>query len=330
MFGIAETHPEGLSAYLVNNLEINHHYTKQDLVTLLHLGGINALRKGVFHRQNSDAILLFICLNKTEYATQYKDNVVGNYLFWEGQERQRIVEKYVSTSTLDVDFFVFIQEYVKQPYLYYGRAIPYMVKPSDTIGIPSKFEFSLYEYKSLFNSSQSPSYFNDPTIPYTIPTIGLSASAPTQGEALVTIRIKQQEYRKNVLQLWNNKCAVSGVDETKWLIASHIRPWRLSDDTQRVDAYNSLLLNPNLDKLFDRGIITFAPKDGRIILPNTNSFGNNLEKMGVTEELRLRTIPGEKTSDYLKYHNNYIFGFNPLENTSNPDFIEELVSKAFG
>ena len=110
MFGIAETHPEGLSAYLVNNLEINHHYTKQDLVTLLHLGGINALRKGVFHRQNSDAILLFICLNKTEYATQYKDSVVGNYLFWEGQERQRVVEKYVSASTLDVDFFVFIQE----------------------------------------------------------------------------------------------------------------------------------------------------------------------------------------------------------------------------
>ena len=41
------------------------------------------------------------------------------------------------------------------------------------------------------------------------------------------------------------------------LIASHIKPWKDSDENERLDIDNGLLLCPNHDKAFDRGYISF-------------------------------------------------------------------------
>ena len=48
---------------------------------------------------------------------------------------------------------------------------------------------------------------------------------------------------------------MSGITSTWILIASHIKPWRVSNNNERLDVYNGLLLLPNLDKLFDKGYI---------------------------------------------------------------------------
>ena len=41
------------------------------------------------------------------------------------------------------------------------------------------------------------------------------------------------------------------------LIASHIKPWHVCDDKERLDKFNGLMLSPNIDALFDNGLITF-------------------------------------------------------------------------
>jgi 5-methylcytosine-specific restriction protein A len=49
------------------------------------------------------------------------------------------------------------------------------------------------------------------------------------------------------------------------LKASHIKPWRDSDNAERLDIYNGLLLIPNLDSAFDKGYISFDD-GGKIII----------------------------------------------------------------
>ena len=64
---------------------------------------------------------------------------------------------------------------------------------------------------------------------------------------------------------WNSKCSVTGVGITKILIGSHIVPWRDSNDDERLDVDNGIILTPNLDGLFDRYLIPFEDS-GKIII----------------------------------------------------------------
>jgi hypothetical protein len=50
------------------------------------------------------------------------------------------------------------------------------------------------------------------------------------------------------------------------LIASHIKPWRSCETaTERLDGANGLMLTPDVDRLFDRGMISFSD-DGAVLV----------------------------------------------------------------
>ena len=53
-------------------------------------------------------------------------------------------------------------------------------------------------------------------------------------------------------------------------IASHIKPWTKSNDFEKLDGNNRLLLSPHVDKLFDTGYISFEGNDSMIISPRLN------------------------------------------------------------
>lgn len=78
-------------------------------------------------------------------------------------------------------------------------------------------------------------------------------------------RIGQDYFRNEVIKACNGRCVVTEVEDTNLLIASHIKPWALSSDDEKMDGNNGLLLAPHLDKLFDKGLITFS-ENGKIII----------------------------------------------------------------
>ncbi|VVG72082.1 hypothetical protein PAP18089_03074 [Pandoraea apista] len=80
---------------------------------------------------------------------------------------------------------------------------------------------------------------------------------PTTKATLVLARLGQGKYRRELLALWGNRCAVTGCTVTQVLRASHAKPWCLSDNDERLDANNGLPLVANLDALFDAGLIGF-------------------------------------------------------------------------
>ncbi len=79
----------------------------------------------------------------------------------------------------------------------------------------------------------------------------------TQRTQLVIARRGQGIYRSNV-RLVEKSCRVTGVTEPQHLVASHIKPWSKSDDLEKLDGYNGLLLSPHIDHLFDKGFISFT------------------------------------------------------------------------
>jgi len=78
----------------------------------------------------------------------------------------------------------------------------------------------------------------------------------TQRVQLAKARIGQGLFRKRVILL-DSACRVTGVSETRLLIASHIKPWRNASNAERISGYNGILLSPHIDALFDEQFITF-------------------------------------------------------------------------
>jgi hypothetical protein len=78
----------------------------------------------------------------------------------------------------------------------------------------------------------------------------------TEREALTKARLGQGLFRQRV-GLLEPCCRVTGLARQEFLVASHIKPWRDCDNTERLSGANGLLLSPHIDKLFDRHWISF-------------------------------------------------------------------------
>lgn len=80
----------------------------------------------------------------------------------------------------------------------------------------------------------------------------------TERQALVKVRISQVRFRRWVLASYGGKCCVTGLQEPRLLIASHIVPWSDSP-ANRMNPRNGLCLSPLYDRAFDQGLITITP-----------------------------------------------------------------------
>ena len=87
----------------------------------------------------------------------------------------------------------------------------------------------------------------------------------TEKKQLVKARIGQGDFRDKIITKYDSKCIVTGISDQRLLIASHIKPWAVCNNEERLSAENGLLLSPLYDKLFDCGLMTFS-KDGRLHL----------------------------------------------------------------
>lgn len=127
----------------------------------------------------------------------------------------------------------------------------------------------------------------------------LSIPNETERKGLVTSRVGQGMYRKRVIHRWEYQCAVTGFDNLELLIASHIVPWAESNDLEKLDVDNGLLLSPVYDALFDRHLITFS-KTGRIML-SSNLTEKNYKRIGVGGSERIKNL-SKKNKEYLERH----------------------------
>lgn len=135
-------------------------------------------------------------------------------------------------------------------------------------------------------------------------SLEISSENLTQVETkkLIKVRLVQNKFRKNVFDI-NQKCIVTGCELPQLLIASHIKPWAVSNQFEKIDGYNGLLLTPTYDKLFDQGLITFTENQALIY---SSKLSKNVQvQLGLLSNINGKLHEQHKT--YLEYHQQYIF-----------------------
>jgi predicted restriction endonuclease len=88
------------------------------------------------------------------------------------------------------------------------------------------------------------------------------------------------------------------------LRASHIKPWAASNNDEKLDGFNGLLLSPHVDHLFDRGFISFQDSGGILVSKELNP--SVLEKWSISAGKNVGEFrPGQIS--YLAYHREMVF-----------------------
>ena len=96
---------------------------------------------------------------------------------------------------------------------------------------------------------------------------GFSTAAETKRvNQLIIARRGQPNFRKELLSVYEGKCAVTGCDETRVLEAAHIIGFR---SRGRYEAKNGLLLRADWHTLYDLGLWAIHPKRNRVVLSPT-------------------------------------------------------------
>lgn len=127
----------------------------------------------------------------------------------------------------------------------------------------------------------------------------------TEAERVVVARVGQSMFRAALMDYWQGRCCVTGLEVPELLRASHIKPWASCErDDERLDVFNGLLLAPHLDAMFDTGWLTVA-LDGEVVISPALS-PRARETLGVHQPLKVHEVRAEHAS-YLAFHNSNVY-----------------------
>ena len=126
----------------------------------------------------------------------------------------------------------------------------------------------------------------------------------TEREQVVLARCGQGRFRQDLLSRYP-ACLVTGVTDTRLLVASHVKPWRDCTNEERISIDNGLVLTPNLDRLFDRGLVSFDDDGAALLSPFLAP--DILMHLGIEAAFRLSITPTGEQSEFLDFHRTQVF-----------------------
>ncbi len=131
---------------------------------------------------------------------------------------------------------------------------------------------------------------------------------------LVQVRVGQNYFRNAVLSAYEGHCCITGISILEFLIASHIKPWKVSDDKrEKANPRNGLCLNALHDKAFDLGFITVDKNTSKIVVSEAIKKFEKLDETTknwiVNYEGKEINMPHRSSPErlFLEYHNDVVF-----------------------
>jgi Domain of unknown function (DUF3427)/HNH endonuclease len=300
-------------------LKLGDKYSKKELSSTLDERTLSLVREGLYHCKNSNTTLFFVDLEKKgkEDRFHFDDFFEGEYFHWDSQTTQHINSPKIQeivTGFRVPHLFVRIQPKIKgktQPFVYCGRLIysEYEKGTSKPVHIIFQNEdyddftenedlMEIYLWKPEKVGKTSKSKITKKSVVSEKRKIKYKKPNQTERKGLVTSRVGQGYYRQQIIEKWNGQCPVTECDITEILISSHIVPWSESNDDEKLDPNNGILLSPNIDSLFDKHLISFEDS-GNIIISNKINSDNKL-KLSIQEDMSI--IVNEEMKKYLKKH----------------------------
>lgn len=130
----------------------------------------------------------------------------------------------------------------------------------------------------------------------------------TETQSKQTVRIGQQIFRKNLIKKHGQACMLCGLTNNSLLRASHIKPWDDSNNIERLDHSNGLLLCANHDALFDSGLISFDDNGYLLISYKLSDADQRALKLS---KKKFEFV--KEKQPYIQWHRENIFEDNQLE-----------------
>jgi putative restriction endonuclease len=257
------------------SLEFGQSYERPFLAKLWGYQSFHAISKGVVTPASTKYIIFFVTKDKQLALTQYNDYIDGNMLFWEGEEKHSSDKRVVEANKNQDEVHLFYRETHHSPFVYFGRiSLTDFQLREDA---PSEFVFRIEMLSSEVDAFKE---VREHAGEY-------KTLDKTEQEQIVVSRLGQGNFRRNVIRLWGS-CSVTGLQSVTLLRASHIKPWKDSNNQERLNPFNGLLLIPDYDFLFDRGYITFKNNGGVIISQKLSLFARKV--FDVDDDLQLRNV----------------------------------------
>ena len=218
-------------------LELGRLYTRPELAELWGYESFHAIARGVVTPRDHDTIVLFVTREKQESLTQYQDVLSGDRLHWEGEKGHGNDDRIARAHETGEEIHLFYRDVHHTPFRYHGQVL--LTRFTRLGDQPSKFTFALVHDLSPHDDiAQHEAEFAE--------------VEDTEREAIVKARVGQGDFREALLSRWGG-CAITGINRADLIRASHIKPWRYSTNSERLDPFNGLLLLPQYDPgLFTR------------------------------------------------------------------------------
>ena len=271
-----------------SNIQIGKKYDRPWLANGWGFRGYEAISRGVFCPRGGGQIVLFVTRIKQESLEQYNDFISGEYLFWEGEKGHGNDQRIANSTQSGEEVHLFYREIHHSAFEYKGLVT--VVGTGFVPNRPTKFVFHLEHDQSA----------QDDLVTHRTEIDNLPE---TERESIIKARIGQGTFRQQLLELWEG-CAVTDVRLPAVLRASHIKPWRFSNNSERLNPYNGLLLLPQYDQLFDKGLISFGENGEILRSPALEHVAPS--KLGISLNDKLRAL-SKQHCGFLQYHREEVF-----------------------
>lgn len=241
------------------------------------------------------------------YRDFWDDDEVFHY-FGEGQSGDmryaagnRAIEQHVS----DGKKLILFQMMGKgRPYRYLGEFVRLSsyIQPNtpDTKG--DLRDAIVFRLQSVETSDGFGMFEDEVVIAQAEATAGVQETAKKR---LVEVRTKQRLFRERLIGV-EKGCRLTGVEDLRFLRASHIKPWASSQDSERVDGQNGLLLVPHADLLFDRGWIGFEKNGSLLVASNLPREVEVALGLGLKRGHEYGRFE-QRQREYLEFHRDVVF-----------------------
>ena len=272
-------------------LQFGQSYERPFLAKLWGYQSFHAISKGVVTPINTKHIILFVTKEKQQALPQYNDYIDGNILFWEGEEKHSSDQRILEANENHDQIHLFYRDTHHFPFIYFGRITLTDFQLRENV--PSEFAFRI---ETLSSETDAFKEVREHVAEY-------KTLSKTEQDQIIVSRLGQGNFRRNVIRLWGS-CSVTGLQNISLLHASHIKPWKDSDNEERLSPFNGLLLTPNYDFLFDRGYISFDSNGSVLISQRLSLFARRA--FDVHDDMQLRKVFREN-KEYLEFHQSEIF-----------------------
>lgn len=123
---------------------------------------------------------------------------------------------------------------------------------------------------------------------------------------MISARRGQGRFREALESFWDT-CAVTGCSNPALLRASHIKPWRHSNNHDGLSPHNGLLLAAHLDAAFDAGLISFDDEGG-ILIDKARLSDEDCKALGIHPGMKLRDIHSMHRQYLVEHRRLHRFG----------------------